>query len=730
MLKTSVSILLLHSIFLSLYAQSSTHPVDSLQMMLVKANALKDKNNMYRALAIASKAATYAHESEDTITLANAYAIMGSIHYEIIDYANAERDLKKALTYASSNDNKLALPKALNTLGNLYYHQKQQPNKALSYYKDALTSITITSSKQYETALLNTIRTHLDLNKVNDAHNYLKEADHIFMKATNCTNLGHYYLLKARQLTSLHKFSAAKKYFEQSEVILKKQPYWPKGTSYLHQYKAEMYELTGKYDLALIERKKLQTSEKKVFEHTRSKSREITKIRFRIDEYEQKLAANLREKELLLNIAKHNKIILYVSLSGLLLLFGTVFFYHKEYNIKTRMNKILSTKNRELDTAKHQAEELSTIKSQFISTISHELRTPLYGVVGISSLLLENNTSTNDTSLLNSLKHSADYLLNLVNKVLNISKIDHKRNDFTQTPINLFTLINNVIASFKEITTKKQLPITLTYDHTIPRLIEVDAISTTEVVTNLIDNAIKFTEIGTIDIRIQLMRKTDHQLCIRFEVTDSGIGIPEDQQEFIFEEFTQVGSVFDNKEGTGLGLTIVKNLLQNMGSTIQFKSKKDKGSTFFFDLHVTTPNHTNSKPIGNDPLHKLNNTIDQMNANVLVAEDHKINQMITRKLLEAIGCSVTITENGLDTIEALQNSTYDIVLMDINMPVLNGMEATKKIRVFDSKTPIIALTASELDEVAPKCLDAGMNGLINKPLQKEDLQKCILKHIN
>jgi len=488
-----------------------------------------------------------------------------------------------------------------------------------------------------------------------------------------------------------------------------------------------MYEDIGEYPNAMQDLKELLKNEHRVFKAAKTKNEKIARFRFKVDEYERELAAVKREQLLMLNIDKNNKIIIYISFVALCLLIGVVFFYYKQYHSKKKISEILKLRNVELYEAKSQAEQISKIKSQFISTISHELRTPLYGVVGISSLLLEKETaSEKDKKLFNSLKFSADYLLDLVNKVLKVSKIDSEKKELVKTPTNLLFLAQNIVQSFEHQSQKKDNKLILEYTDTIPSLLNIDALRVSEVLINLIGNAIKFTKNGKIWLRIKMLSSDSKFVRIKCEVEDTGIGIPENQKEYIFEEFSQVGSIYDNKQGTGLGLSIVKSLLQIMDSTIQFKSKKGVGSIFYFNLDLEIAEAVkNDLDIASQDM----KTTDKVFAKILVAEDNKINQLVTKNLLKSIGCESVIAENGLETVEILKKETFDLVLMDINMPVLDGMKATLLIREFNKITPIIALTASELGEVEAECKEAGMNDLINKPLNKIDLKEAIQRNL-
>ncbi|MHA7055720.1 response regulator [Aquimarina sp. M1] len=702
---------------------------DSIDNLLKTAEALSLKNDMYKALEYAFKAVSYAQELQDNYYISSSYMMMGTIQHEIVDYKSAKQNLLKSLEYAEKTERKLLLPAILHSLANIYYDDNKDYKNALTYYKRAfeLTNKELYADN-YQITLHCLIWTLMDLNRFEDAKAYLKIADSIEKTIPDSLQIDRssFLILKARSLNKDKKIVKAEAAFNESLEQLEKESYWVKGKSYFYNYRSQMYENAGDFFKATQDLKKLLKNERKIFENTRTKHEEITKFRFKVDEYERELEAAKREKALLLDIDKNNKTIIFISSIALLLLAGIVFFYYRGYQSKKKISQILEVKNAELYEAKSEAEQLSKIKSQFISTISHELRTPLYGVVGISSILMENETnSEKDKKLFNSLKFSADYLLDLVNKVLKISKIDSEKKELIKTPTDLFTLSQNILQSFEYQAQKKENELILEHHDQIPKLVNIDALRISEILINLIGNAIKFTEKGTIWLRIKLISTQQKTIKIRYEVEDTGVGVPESQKEYIFEEFSQIGSVYDNKQGTGLGLSIVKNLVQVMESQIHFESKKDIGSIFYFDLDVEASENTEDQKGKQDNPEKE----DVLSAKILVAEDNKVNQLVTKNLLKNIGCDCRIVENGIEAVKILKKERFDLVLMDINMPVLDGMQATLEIRKFDTTTPIIALTASELSEVANDCKKAGMNDLINKPLNKKDLRYAIEQNL-
>ncbi len=728
MLKKNIVFISIFILSSFIYSQNDLdyEKVDSLDVLLKKSQKLRIENNIYEALELAFKAVTYAQELNHNHYLSHSYFAMGTIQYDIIDYENAKIHLLKALEYSEKTESKKLLPYILQALANIYYDDNEDYQNALIYYKRGLE---LAKDKVhingYTIPLHNLIWTYMDLNQFDQAAPYLKEADSIDkLVPDRFKNASTLYLLRARNYAHKGDIKNAEEHFEKAFNLLENEEYWIKGKSYFYQYRSQMYQDIGEYPKAIADLKELQKNEHKVFENARLKNEEIAKTRFKVDEYERELEIAKREKLLLLDIDKNNKTIIYISTVALFLLVITLFFYYRGYRSKKKSGEVLKSKNKELNEAKSEAEKLSKIKSQFISTISHELRTPLYGVVGISSILLEKDTAPEgDKKLLSSLKFSADYLLNLVNKVLKISKIDSEEKELINTPTNLANLSNDILQSFDYQSEINKDHLILEFDHDIPRSVLIDPLRLSEVLINLIGNSIKFTKKGTIWLRLKLLSNTPKVARIRFEVEDTGVGIPEDQKEYIFEEFSQIGSVYENKQGTGLGLSIVKSLLQLMDSKIHFESNKNIGSKFYFDLNLDIDQKLHT--MEND----LENTASILSAKILVAEDNKINQLVTKNLLLHIGCECMIAEHGAEAVEILKKQPFDLILMDINMPVLNGMQATIKIREFNTTIPIVALTASELSEVENDCRNAGMNDLINKPLNKKDLKETIIRNL-
>jgi signal transduction histidine kinase len=397
---------------------------------------------------------------------------------------------------------------------------------------------------------------------------------------------------------------------------------------------------------------------------------------------------------------------------------------YKNNIIRNQSNLLLKEKNSELQIAKDKAEKASKARAEFLSTVSHELRTPLNAINGITHLLLEENPKESQLNYLQSLKFSGNYLLTFINEILEINRIESTTVQAEDINFNLKLLLNNIQNSLREMAHKNNNRYLIDIDPSIPDNLIGDPTKLSQIFINLINNALKFTRDGEVRVEARQSRINDGYTTITFKIIDTGIGIPEDKQESIFDSFSQ-GSIEINRKygGTGLGLNIVKKLIEILGGTINLESKIGKGSTFYFDLTFA---------MGSQSLPELSPDYDDavfVNKKVLLVEDNKINQMITKKMLENKKALCEIIDNGEDAIEAVKKNYYDLVLMDVHLPGINGTIATQKIRSFDTHTRIIALTAISLNENREMLLSYGMNDVITKPFDPNNFYKVIAQNI-
>jgi len=410
----------------------------------------------------------------------------------------------------------------------------------------------------------------------------------------------------------------------------------------------------------------------------------------------------------------------WLSIALILILSLLTLSLYKNNNLRAKANELLQDKNTELQEAKENAEKASQAKAQFLSTITHELRTPMYTVTGLTHLLLEEDPKPEQREHLNSLKFSGEYLLSLINNILDLNKLEANKVEIEKAPFNLKKRIDGVLIALKKSAEAKNNNVHYEYDPTLPNEVMGDSLKISQILINLISNSIKFTENGDIWVRVKNAEKTAKKVVVHFEVEDTGDGISKKKQNTIFESFSQ-GSLQINRKygGTGLGLSIVKNLLELMGSKIFLESKLGEGSKFWFNIsYDIAESETNIVDPKNMEV-VLDNDIFE-NKSVMIVEDNKINQMITKKILEKKKMSCTVVDNGMDAIKHAKEQDFDVILMDIHMPGISGIEATKKIREFNRTVPIIALTAITIEENLEDFYKAGFNEFIPKPFNAED----------
>ena len=410
----------------------------------------------------------------------------------------------------------------------------------------------------------------------------------------------------------------------------------------------------------------------------------------------------------------------WLSIALILILSLLTLSLYKNNNLRAKANELLQDKNTELQEAKENAEKASQAKAQFLSTITHELRTPMYTVTGLTHLLLEEDPKPEQKEHLNSLKFSGEYLLSLINNILDLNKLEANKVEIEKAPFNLKKRIDGVLIALKKSAEAKNNNIHYEYASTLPHEVLGDSLKISQILINLISNSIKFTENGDIWVRIQAAEKTAKKVVIHFEIEDTGDGISKKKQSTIFESFSQ-GSLQINRKygGTGLGLSIVKNLLELMGSKIFLESKLGEGSKFWFNITYDISETDGITTPVNDLEVIFENDIFENKA-VMIVEDNKINQMITKKILEKKKMVCTVVDNGMDAIKFANEEDFDIILMDIHMPGISGIEATKKIREFNKTVPIIALTAITIEENLEDFYKAGFNEFIPKPFNADD----------
>lgn len=397
------------------------------------------------------------------------------------------------------------------------------------------------------------------------------------------------------------------------------------------------------------------------------------------------------------------------------------FLYYQALNKNVAEKEML---NNQLQEAVKEANLALQSKADFLSTMSHELRTPLNSVIGMIQLLLNSPYSAEQSENLKIVNFSAMNLHMLINDILDFNKMDCDKLKLEAINVDLYSLVKDICSGMRFQAEEKGLELILNIDEGIKtRHVITDPIRLTQIIHNLLGNAIKFTRNGTVSLTLKITESAPKSIGVRFIVRDTGIGIDNQQQEMIFEAFTQASSsTTRNFGGTGLGLAIVKRLLKLFESDINVLSTIGEGSEFLFDISFktavadeTVSEHTN----------KMEYDLRQMS--VLVVEDNPINSLLIKKIFSNWNNHPEFATNGHEAIEKLERSSFDVILMDIHMPLLDGYETTRLIRNLPDKTsseiPVIALTASVSNDLYTKVREAGMNDYINKPFNSNDLYR-------
>ncbi|MBF7090509.1 response regulator [Flavobacterium sp. ALJ2] len=391
--------------------------------------------------------------------------------------------------------------------------------------------------------------------------------------------------------------------------------------------------------------------------------------------------------------------------------------------IAEKATKIAEDATKTAEDATKIAEEAVKSKQQFLSNMSHEIRTPMNAIIGFTKVVLKTDLTAKQKEYLTAIKISGDALIVLINDILDLAKVDAGKMIFEKTPFKLALSVTAMLHLFETKIQEKNLKLITNYDKRIPEVLIGDPTRLHQIVLNLVSNAVKFTNKGMIVVSVQLLSQDDEKVSIEFSISDSGIGVPADKMEKIFENFQQAYSGSSKiYGGTGLGLAIAKQLVESQGGNIQVKSEINKGATFSFILDFEK---TTAEAVLEPEIIELSREIKD--TKILVVEDMELNQLLMKTLLDDFGFECDITANGKLAIEKLKTKTYDIILMDLQMPEMDGFEATEYIRnTMKSQVPIIALTADVTTTDVEKCKAVGMNDYMAKPVDERLLYSKLI----
>ncbi|MDR6302221.1 ATP-binding protein [Mesonia maritima] len=547
---------------------------------------------------------------------------------------------------------------------------------------------------------------------------YFKQAEEIFRKNDNQTELAENYYNIGSALLQLKDYESALTNAEKALVIAKNQQLDILAIKILELF-SEIYSASNEPILAFeYASKSSQYKDSLLNFSNRMISNEIAKRKTNSSQDTiSKLSMTNSEQEKSL---KFNQLAIVLSVLLITILSLLTLSLYKNNNLRAKANTLLQKKNKELVKAKEKAEAATKAREQFLSTITHELRTPIYAITGLTYLLIKEDPTDAQKEHLNSLKYSGEHLLSLINNILDLNKLEANKVRKVSTDFHLKSHMKNFLNTLRKPAEDKNVLLHLEMDEKIPVKLNGDMLKVSQVLINLVGNSIKFAENGEVWIRLQLVKESDKKVTIRFEIEDNGVGIPKRKQKSIFQKFDQGPDEINVKYGgTGLGLPIVKNLLLFLGSDIHLESEEGKGSLFYFELEFEKVLEKTNKDLKIKKVSQEEQTNLFRGKRILVVEDNKLNQKITKKILERCEMDIDLADNGKVAVEKALKTSYDVILMDIHMPIMDGIKATETIRKHDSSTPIIALTAVSINEGVEEFLEHGFTEIIPKPYKTE-----------
>ncbi|MCO6175529.1 ATP-binding protein [Flavobacterium sp. NRK F10] len=688
----------------------------------------EDKKSFNKAIFYTEKAIDFAKNSNLQSKLGDCYLVLGGIYFEIQKIDDAIDNYIRSINSYGKNVPKSNLALAYYNLGKCYI-AKNKPELSDIYFKKA--SLIFQELNFTDAIELINLQKAILLTEKGEK----EEASKIFKRIIINSNENE--ALTETRIEALYQLSLIefgnKNYNESINLLNKALTLNSNGPKNLNLQKKVLKQISDTYKANTDYEKSYKylalyatiTDSIGNFYSNYVNENAYDKIQF---EKQLKTIELLdKEKKSQQKTLRFSKLISILSIALISILSLLSLSLYKNNKIRISTNKLLKEKNKELIKEKEKVEKASKARAEFMATVSHELRTPLNAINGITYLLLQEKPRANQLNYLKSLEFSGNYLLNFINDILEINRLESDKILVEKISFNIHELTTNIRNSFNEFIHENKVNCHLDIDDSIHHYLIGDPTKLSQVIINLMNNAIKFTKNGDVWFTVKKLNESNTNIKLYFEVRDNGIGIPKDKQETIFDSFSQ-GSVEINRTygGTGLGLSIVKKILELLGTEVKLESDTDKGTSFRFVVDFEKGKELSEQKI----FHA--NTENQCfkDKSVLLVEDNKINQMITLKMLEKKEVKCTIIDNGEEAIEHLKDHHYDLVLMDVHLPGINGTEATAAIREFDTDTPIIALTAISLNENREMLLSYGMNDVITKPFIPDNFYAVISEYLN
>ena len=674
-----------------------------------------------QALQYYTKALDYLKMAPESEILGLHTGNLGLCFLEMDSVAQAEKYLNEALRIHIKFNNTRQMPFVYSPLARIY-RDRQEYQKAREYYEKALEYAKMYNHDKLISGSL------YSLSKLNYILGNYKEA-YLF----SIQSIVHKDSAMALERSKIVAEIATKYERDQNEreiILLQKEK------------QIKILELSRK-NLELLKHKMLTASQEQQLDllnkekilkdiEVQQKESELNEHKLLAANKEQELALSKNAALLAETQLSRQRIIGFALSGGLILALMLSWLLYNRFSLKKKANVLLEQKNALIEMEKHKAEKAmeravqsEKFKEQFLANMSHEIRTPMNAILGITGILLKNKPKDDQLKYLQAIDQSSNNLMVILNDILDLSKMEAGKLEIERRIFDIREEINNVFALLRFKAEEKGLHLKIEIEDEIPQYLTGDPARLCQVLYNLAGNAIKFTDKGFVIIKAELLQSNEEEVNVGFIVEDTGIGIEKTKLEQIFNSFTQVYSDNGNRYGgTGLGLTIAKQLVELQGGVMNVKSTLGAGTTFIFNIEYQISDQTL-----NNNLHEWQEELPE-GLKILVAEDNLFNVMVIEDFLlsELKGAAIDVVTTGNEVIEKLKSNFYDLILMDVQMPDMNGLDATKQIRALAapaSDTPIIAMTANVLKSEIEKCLAAGMNDHISKPFDNIDMYRKI-----
>lgn len=715
--------------FLLSYSQESINKEKEIKKLLKESGRyfLDLKNE--KSLESANKALELSLLQNNDELSAKCYNLIGLNFADFSDIDKAIEFYSKGLILANKTSNDTIKSWLNNNIANAYSFYDVDINKGVEHYKKSL-AYSEKLQDEYEivftklnlvTALFKLENYQNGIGYLNEVKEYVDREGDVEANITLNTLYGNYY-------NAINEDEKSEQFYLKTVEFCKKNEVGFINSHVLNAYKtiSDFFLKKKNFTKAYEFLHKQDSLKQIVYNEEKLKSVNILGNEIEKQETNRKIEKIEAERLIQEQKIKNSRfiVILFVIIFSILLLL--ILSLYRNNSLRKKSNQELTEANRQLKIAKDKAEEALNVKSQFISTVSHELRTPLYGVIGTTDIIEEEHIELANSPHLKALKFSANYLLALVNDILKVYKIEENKVVLENNLFHLSDKLETIKDSLETISRKNNNKIIIDVAPEIPEFLIGDNTRLSQIIINLLSNSLKFTNNGTVTIKVDLNEKIDGDYYLNFLVADTGVGIPKKFQDTVFDKFVQIERKEDDYQGTGLGLTIVKKLVELFNGTITLESEENVGTKINFVIPFKSGESKKEEIIKESEV-DLSESIPYR---ILVVEDNKINQVVTRRLLENHKFTCEIVDDGYAAIDILEKESFDAILMDINMPKINGFETSKIIRQKGNTIPIIAVTAFDRQEIEEKAKNAQIDDIIVKPFDSAKLFEVIRQLIN